>query len=652
MKKILSAMLALMIITITALPVTAAEHSVSLQLETMQQALYVMLGILVILLIGCIINLFVFLRRKNQRRSSGTVLIMNVVCTVITVAVFLYCMNIYQAAADEPVTVPTQPSTEETTLPPTETTTVPETTTPVATTEETTVPPTTEPPDPLLSFSPAKTETSDPANWNVKWEIMADKQIVNSFAREKTITFGEGSEYFALPGIATFRGNNFRNCSTYGTANVTDEDVSIVWSKALGSFNGWSGSGWTGQPLIVQWDEETKQIMNLYNSKKTKENLVEIIYATLDGHIYFYDLDDGSYTRDPINMGMNFKGAGALDPRGYPLLYVGSGIYTDTKAPRMFVVSLIDGKILYQHGNGDKFCKRNWSAFDASPLVDAETDTLIWPGENGVLYTIKLNTSYDKAAGTISVEPDNPVKTRYSSKYSKAGRYYGYETSPTVVGSYLYAAENGGMLYCVDLNTMELVWAQDTGDDNNSSPAFEWGSDGQGYIYSAPSLHYTAKNGGGTISIHKINAQTGEIVWERPYDCTTIKDLSGGVQSTPLLGKEGTDIENMVIYSIARVPSNYRGVLVAFDRETGETIWEISTGNYAWSSPTAVYTDEGKAYIFICDASGNAKLVEGATGKVLDTVNFGSTVEASPIVFKDRIIIGSRGGKVYCLKIS
>ena len=651
MKKMFTAILALILLVSSVMPISAAGPVYTANPEMMQQALYVMLGILVLLLLGCMISLFAFLRSKANRRSYGIILTMTVLAAVITVLIFLFCMKVYQGALDQPETLPPKPSTEETTLPP-ETTTVPETTAPVETTEETTVPPTTQAPDPLLSFAPAKTESSDPANWNVKWEIMAEKKIVDSFTRDESISFGEGSEYFALPGIATFRGNNFRNCSTYGTANVTNEDVSVVWSKALGSFNGWSGSGWTGQPLIVQWDEETKQIMNLYESKKNKEGLVEIIYATLDGHIYFYDLEDGSYTRDPINMGMNFKGAGALDPRGYPLLYVGSGIYTDTKAPRMFVVSLIDGKILYQHGNGDKFQKRNWSAFDASPLVDAETDTLIWPGENGLLYTIKLNTSYDKAAGTISVEPDNPVKTRYTSKYSKAGRYYGYETSPTVVGNYLYAAENGGMLYCVDLNTMDLIWAQDTGDDNNSSPAFEWGADGQGYVYSAPSLHYTAKSGGGTISIHKINAQTGEIVWERPYDCTTIKDLSGGVQSTPLLGKEGTDIQNMVIYSIARVPSNYKGVLVAFDRETGETIWEISTGNYAWSSPTAVYTEEGKAYIFICDASGNAKLVEGATGKVVDTVSFGSTVEASPIVFKDRIIIGSRGGKVYCLKIS
>ena len=43
----------------------------------------------------------------------------------------------------------------------------------------------------------------------------------------------------------------------------------------------------------------------------------------------------------------------------------------------------------------DAFALRDWHAYDSSPLVDAETDTLIYPGENGILYTIKLNTVFD-----------------------------------------------------------------------------------------------------------------------------------------------------------------------------------------------------------------------------------------------------------------
>lgn len=511
--------------------------------------------------------------------------------------------------------------------------------------------PVTEPTEASVLFSPGMTDSSNPENFGIKWEIIADEQIVDSYLREDPISFGSGSDYFALPGIATFRGGNYRDNATYGTASVTKAALSVAWSHKVGSLDDWGGCAWTGQPLVVQWDAETRAIMNLKEAKKDKENLVEVIYATLDGQVHFFDLEDGKRTRDPINIGMNFKGAGALDPRGYPLLYVGSGLYTFGKVPRMYVVSLIDGKILYEYGPQEKFEQRDWIAFDSSPLVDAETDTLIWPGESGILYTIKLNTEYDKQAGTISVTPDTPVKTRYSSDYSKAGRYQGYESSASIVDNFLYVSENGGLFYCVDLNTMELVWAQDTKDDSNSSPVFEWGEDGNGYIYTAPSLHWSTKGKYGSISIYKLNAQTGEIVWEVSRDCATVQNVSGGVQATPLLGKAGTTIEDMVIYIVARAPSSYDGVMLALDRQTGEIIWEVDTVNYAWSSPVAFYTEDGKAYIAFVNASGKIRLVDGETGQVLYALGLDQTAEASPVVYGNMMVFGTREG-IYGIRIS
>lgn len=507
------------------------------------------------------------------------------------------------------------------------------------------------PTEPPVVFAPAMADSTNPENFGIKWEILVNDQVAESYARPEAISFGDAADYFALPGIATFRGNNYRNSATYGTASVSEGKLTKVWSHGIGKLDDWGGCAWTGQPLVVQWDEETKAIMNLYERKKAKENLVEVIYATLDGRIHFYDLDDGTETRDAIKIGMNFKGAGALDPRGYPLLYVGSGLYTHKKEPRMFVVSLITGEILYEYGNLDPAMLRNWSAFDSSPLVNAQTDTLIWPGESGVLYTIKLNTVYDKEAGTISVSPDTPVKTRYTSTYSESGRYLGYESSVSIVDHYLYVSENGGLFQCIDLNTMELVWAQDTKDDSNSSPVFEWGADGNGYIYTAPSLHWTAKKDAGSVSIYKLNAQTGEIVWEISRDCVTVTGVSGGVQATPLIGKEGTAIENLIIYIVARVPTAYDGTMIAIDRESGQVVWEISTRNYAWSSPVAFYTDEGKAYIAFANASGKIRLVDGETGEILSSLGLDQTTEASPVVFGNMMVLGTREG-VYGIKIS
>lgn len=336
-------------------------------------------------------------------------------------------------------------------------------------------------------------------------------------------------------------------------------------------------------------------------------------------------------------------------------MYVGSGDYVDGKAPRMYIISLIDGSILYERSGSDSFTKRSgWAAFDSSPLIDAETDTLIWPGESGILYTIKLNSQFDLAAGTISISPEETVKNRYTTSRSSGSKYWlGYEPSAVIVDRYLYISENGGMFFCIDLNSMELVWAQDTKDDSNSTPVFQWDESGEtGYIYTAPSLHWTADgNKQGNLSIYKLNAKTGEIVWEYKYDCHTVTDVSGGIQSTPLLGQEGTALEGMIFYSIARTPNAYNGELVALDTDTGEVVWKMSMDNYTWSSPAAVYGESGKAYIVICDSIGNVSLLNGNTGEVLSTVNIGSNVEASPAVFGDIVVVGTRGQKIYGLKV-
>ena len=516
---------------------------------------------------------------------------------------------------------------------------------------------------PGVPFLPTGSTAADSSNWGISWEVLKNGNVISNNTvplRTERISFSDGIDYFALPGIASFRGNNYRNSATYGTANIQEKTLSSIWTSQTSTLaaSGWDGSGWTGQPLMVQWDAATKSIMNLYPAKQAKQDLVEVIYATLDGHIYFLDLEDGSYTRDPIDMGMCFKGAGSLDPRGYPLMYVGAGdVNGYGKPPRFYIISLIDGSVLFEYGNGDPLALRkdndSWCAFDSAPLVDAETDTLIWPGENGILYTFKLNTVYDSVGGTVSVSPDSPISARYTTNRSSDSAYWlGYEASASVVDGYLYVSENGGMFYCVDLNTMELIWAQDTKDDSNSSPVFQSDGNGGGYLYTAPSLRWTQdENHQGTISLYKLDALTGEILWEVPFDVHTVDGVSGGVQSTALLGKPGSNIDGMIFYTVARTPNRDSGVLIALDTETGEECWRVAMPHYAWSSPVAFYSETGEAYIVICDSAGNATLLDGKTGGQLHSIDLGFLVEASPAIFEDTLVVGTRGKLIHGIKI-
>ena len=630
------------------IPVLAANAALSQMHAQMKPALVllaVILGILIVASVTFTLTAAQMKGSRSRRRTQRTILRLMYLTTCLVFVCTMVCFIRFRSIGKKMMDVGGNPSASTPAATDHKDNSAPSESTPPNTTE-----PTETVPDP--TFTPALTDSSNPENWSIKWEIIQKGALVESYKAEQTISFGKPEDYFALPGISTFRGNNFRNSATYGTAVVEQRSLSKAWTRDnVGSLNGWPGVGWTGQPLMVQWDAETKAIMNMYAEKKAKEGLVEVIYATLDGHIYFYDLDDGSFTRDPINAGMNFKGAGSLDPRGYPIMYVGSGDYIGNKVPKMYIISLIDGSILFERTGSDAFSTRNWAAFDSAPLIDKETDTLIWPGESGVLYTIKLNTVYDKTAGTLTIDPEETVKTRYTTKRSNNSTYWiGYEPSAVIVDRYLYISENGGMFFCIDLDTMSLVWAQDTRDDSNSTPVFEWdGLDG-GYIYTAPSLHWTANGGKGYICIYKLNAKTGEIVWEQKFDCYTVSGVSGGVQSSPLLGKPGTQLEGLILYTIARTPNEWNGKIVAIDTKTGEIAWEKPMNNYTWSSPVAVYDKDGQAFIIYGDSVGNLFMVD-YMGNTLSTVNLGTNIEASPAVYENTLVVGTRGGLVCGVKI-
>ena len=72
--------------------------------------------------------------------------------------------------------------------------------------------------------------------------------------------------------------------------------------------------------------------------------------------------------------------------------------------------------------------------------------------------------------------------------------------------------------------------------------------------------------------------------------------------------------------------------------------------NYSWSSTVAVYGDNGKAYFVQGDSVGNIYLLN-ESGKVLNSINLGANIEASPIVVDNQIIVATRGGNIYKVNI-
>ena len=507
----------------------------------------------------------------------------------------------------------------------------------------------------LPDFKPHSVDGTEPERLISSTAIMVDGEVIEQYESDYEINFDLPERYTELEGIVTFRGDNFRSGAAYGTAAVSSKTLTKVWSKSTSGLSDsdgiyWSGSGWTGQPLIVKWPEATrKNISAMYDWAREKEGLVEVIYATLDGHVYFYELTSGEYTREPLNLGFNYKGAGALDPRGYPILYVGSGVDSVNGRSRVKVVNLIDNSVMFEFGHNETFANRGWHMFDSSPLVSAETDQLIYPGENGILYIIHLNTKYNEQTGELSVDPDNIVKWKYNGVRSGSRYWLGVESSAAIINNYIFLADNGGNLMCLDLNTLKLVWVQDVLDDTNCSPVVDV-EDGHPYIYISTSFHYGWRSySTAEIPIFKIDAETGEIVWRTDYTCYTVQDLSGGVQGTIAVGKN--KLSDMIFVPVARTPGASSGTLAALKKDTGEVVWEKETSMYSWSSPVDFYDADGNGYLLYCNSGFNMFLIDGKTGEQLDYMNLGGNIEASPAMYGNYAVVGTRAMRTYCIQV-
>lgn len=487
---------------------------------------------------------------------------------------------------------------------------------------------------------------SDPAqNKLIKPKVIANGKKTSGYSRAEEIHMGASSQYTELEGVTTFRGSNYRDGGAYGTVPENPSKLTAVWMKRISSLDGWSGVGWTGQASAVRWPDELREKMNIAAGKKAKDDLVEVIYATLDGNIYFLDLEDGEATRKSIDIGAPIKGSLSLDPRGYPLLYCGQGIY-DVDGKRLKcgtrIWSLYDQSLLYMINGADDYAERAWRAFDCSPLIDGATDTMLTVGENGVLYSVKLNTRLSDARVAV-----DPVVDRYLYTQSIDGKI-GSENSIAVYNNYVYFATNVGIIQCVDLNTMQLVWSFDAQDDIDASMVVEVDPDGSVSLYATNELDRRGSRG--TCQMFKLNALTGELIWVRNSAEIYQNDENGGGSfATPAVGRNS--LADLVYFQVARTVDT-KGMVYALDKSTGDVVWSYPMGAYGWSSPTIVYTPSGQGYVLIGSSNGMLRLFDGLTGRVVAAIDLEANIEGTPVVFNDILVVGTRGSRIYGVKIS
>lgn len=476
----------------------------------------------------------------------------------------------------------------------------------------------------------------------LEYSLQSNNTKVNEIQANTNQVFPE--DYTNIEGVTTFRGNNLRTTPSYGISNIQNEKLKKLWEFITSTSTWGGGAGWTGQPVIVRWSPEAREIMNIKEEFINKEGFTEVIYGSLGGNIYFFDLETGKESRNPIYIKNPIKGSLSIDPREYPLLYVGDGINESGKfGYRIF--SLIDGKELYFIKGQDAFAYRGWGAFDSSSIVNSNTDTLILGGENGLFYNIKLNTDFDKENKKITINPEI-IKYRYK---IKGNQHQGIENSIATYKNLAFFADNGGSIQSIDLTNMKPIWALEKSDDIDATITIEI-EDEIPYIYTGTEVDKQGTKGNAII--RKINGLTGEVIWLKNYECLSIlgeRPTNGGTLATNVVGKN--DLDNIVIFTLARYKKINSGLMIALDKKTGDEIWRWEMPHYAWSSPVDFYNSEGKGYIIQCDSIGNMHLLDGTTGIILDKTNLGANIESSPAIFEDFVVIASRGGKIFGVKI-
>lgn len=458
-------------------------------------------------------------------------------------------------------------------------------------------------------------------------------------------TFPE--RYSEHDGVFTFRGGPRRAGGAFGVIPREPHELKVAWSVATGQSRApwYGGSGWTGQPAIVRWPAVVRHSMRLLGALRQQDDFVEVIQGSLDGSVHFIDLATGKRSRPALKTGNPIKGSVSLDPRGYPLLFVGQGI-PENKPIGLRVYELIEHReVFFLPGSDKEAPRRGWGAFDSSGLLNRATDTYVVGGENGLIYLLKLNTDFDPLALTLHVAPQ---VARYRYK-SPGNAHFGVENSLSVLKNLAFFADNGGTLQAIDLRTMSPRWKFEAGDDTDATLALEIEDDAP-KLYTGCEVDKTGPHS--KTWLRRIDGLTGLADWQRSFACQGAlapKKIDAGVFATPTLGTG--EVADLVFFVLARCPGPENGVLLALDKKTGEERWRFELPRFSWSTPTLLTDEDGHPWLLHSGIGGLVRLLDARTGKLAASLQLEGDVESSPAVFGGRAVLGTRANRIYGIDI-
>lgn len=249
------------------------------------------------------------------------------------------------------------------------------------------------------------------------------------------------------------------------------------------------------------------------------------------------------------------------------------------------------------------------------------------------------------------------------------------ESSPALDKGKVFFSNNKQALFALDAQTGKQVWKYDFGENKN----YDWAFD---YYYSSPTIFNNAIIIGAKDGyVYKFNETTGQVVWKfqtenivrstAAVDNNTVYfgDVDGILYAVDFTsGKEkwkfitlGNSLKNedfgfdrRAIISSPTIKDDKvivgcrDGLFYAVNKNTGKEIWKVDhVVSWVISSlavkDTVVVTGTSDKH-FVQAVSSN-------TGQQIWKTNTGSIVWSSPVIYNDKVYIGSGEGVLYCMDL-
>ncbi|MGH2685109.1 MAG: hypothetical protein ACRDJP_06560, partial [Actinomycetota bacterium] len=327
----------------------------------------------------------------------------------------------------------------------------------------------------------------------------------------------------AVEGLTTFRGNATR---TYYGEGPLPKRPEILWrfpesggmcsrSTDEEGERTWCGTGWTGQPNVVEVDGTT-----------------EVRFGAYDRSVHVLDGRTGEPLYEPFLTGDLIKGTVTSDPDGYPLLYVGSR----DNYLRILALDRGDAPVELWRLSSDAVPNPVWNNdWDGSPLI--VDDHLLEGGENSWFHVVELNRDYDER-GRVTVRPRVRLTVpgfddRLLSELGDTE--VSIENSVALHEGVAYFANSGGLVQGWDVADVleggrraRRVFRFWTGEDTDASVVI----DDEGMLYVASELERMGPRSQEVGQLLKLDPgeRRDPVVWDIPIPG---EGGDGGVWATP-----------------------------------------------------------------------------------------------------------------------